>query len=427
MAPVSKEGIFESDLKLRLGDNVIALVVTNPQQVSRVVNQHIAVAELDENGRSVMAVKPTPSLSLLLPPKGTPLSHQQVPIQGRTDPGNRVRVNGKEASVEKDGAFSATADLPKGKSRLVVEVVTPEGYTGRVEREVEVKSESFFLMALADGEFGRISASGNLEGAGMSRSKEYYQKGRLAYYLKGMVQGKYLVTSAFDTGKRRFNQMFSDLDEKETDRFFTNIDPDKYYPVYGDASVVVFDAQSQGKFYLAVDGDDFHLLVGNYQTGLNDTELSAFNRTLYGGKMEYRSLSKSVYGAPDTQIVLFGAEVRQAHTQNTFRATGGALYYLSGRNVIEGSEKVHLEVRDSGAGLVLAKIDQSRDADYTIKYEEGRILFHQPISSVVDNNLLIHQQILGGHPVFIVVDFEHKVESLEKKGWGGRARRQIGD
>lgn len=425
--PVSSEGIFEGETALRIGENIVGIVVTNSNQVTRIVNERIVLSDRDGKGKWIMAVKPVPQLSVLLPPKGSVLSHPLLPIRGMTEPGNRVRVNGKEMTIEKSGLFTGAADLPEGKSALVIEVTDSEGYNGRIEREVEVKSQSFFLMALADGEFGRISTSGSLEEAGAKKSREFYENGRLAYYLKGTIQGKYLITSAFDTGKQNFNRMFRDLDQKETDRFFTNIDPDKFYPIYGDASAVVFDAQSQGKFYLAIDGDDLHLLVGNYQTGMNDTELAAFNRTLYGGRFEYRSLSKTQYGDPDTRILLFASEVRQIHVQNTFRATGGSLYYLSSQNVVEGSEKIHLEVRDENTGLVLAQIDQTRDADYTFKYTEGRVLFNQPIASVVDNSLLIHQLVLQGHPVFVIVDFEYQAGSFQKKGYGGRVRQQIGD
>lgn len=426
-APVSPEGVFDRWLPLRVGENLFGIVVINPQQVSRIVNMRLVLSDRDEKGRWIMTIRPVPSLSVILPPKGAVLSHRQFQIVGTTAPDNQVRINGKEVRVAESGAFSDGVDLPDGKSLLVIEVVDPDGNSGRIEREVEVRERSFFFMALADGEFGRMTTTGGLESSGSGKETGFYEKGRLAYYLKGMIQGKYLITSAFDTGKRQFNQMFRDLDQKQTDRFFTHIDPDKFYPVYGDGSTVVYDAQSQGKFYLAVDGDDLRFLVGNFQTGMTDTELASFIRTLYGARFEYRSLSKTAYGDPDTRLILFASEVRRVHIQNTFRATGGSLYYLSARNVIPGSEKIRVEVRDKNTGLILTQIDQSRDADYTIKYEEGRLLFHQPISGVVDAASLIHSPNLLGHPVFIYINFEYEATRFEKKAIGGRVQRWIGD
>ena len=89
-----------------------------------------------------------------------------------------------------------------------------------------------------------------------------------------------------------------------------NIDPDRLYPVYGDTSTIVYDTESQGKFYLAVKSDEIDALVGNYALALDDTELASYHRTLYGGRLDYRSVSETRNGSPDTHIVLFGADTR---------------------------------------------------------------------------------------------------------------------
>ena len=189
----------------------------------------------------------------------------------------------------------------------------------------------------------------------------------------------------------------------------------------------MYDAESQGKFYLAVDTDEFHLLVGNFPVTYTDTELAAYQRTLFGGQAVYRSVSKTKYGQPDTLVAVFGAEVRQAHISDRLQATGGSLYYLSHQNVIEGNEQVTLEVRDKDTGLILSRLPQQQNVDYTVKYEEGRILFHRPISSVLESGTLIDRDILSGNPVFIQVDYETVLESFEKTAFGGRVRKQIGD
>jgi hypothetical protein len=93
------------------------------------------------------------------------------------------------------------------------------------------KEPPFFFMAMADGEFGHLYTSGNLKMAGERERDIYYDKWRIAYYFKGVVQGKYLITSAFDTKRNQFNRMFKNLDQEETERFFTHLDPDKFYPV----------------------------------------------------------------------------------------------------------------------------------------------------------------------------------------------------
>ena len=126
--------------------------------------------------------------------------------------------------------------------------------------------------------------------------------------------------------------------------------------------------------------------------------------------------------------MVFGAEVRTANAHNQFRGTGGSLYYLNHPKVVEGSEQVRLEVRDKTSGVLMAAIPQSRNIDYQIRYEEGRIIFSKPISSVVEDGVgLVDIALLSGHPVYILVDFEYDSGLFEDGAYGGRVRQQIGD
>jgi hypothetical protein len=143
--------------------------------------------------------------------------------------------------------------------------------------------------------------------------------------------------------------------------------------------------------------------------------------------MAYQSASKTKYGQPDTKITLFGAEVRQVHILDELHATGGSFYYLSHREVIEGSEQVTLVVRDVDTGLVLSRRPQQQNVDYTIKYDGGRILFNRPISSFAEDDTLIDQSLVPGNRVYIEVDYEASVDSFEKTAGGGHVRQQIGD
>lgn len=425
---VDQDGIFRGNVELPIGTTDFTLAAENSRGVARIVNLRMNVSDRDEEGQLIVEVEPVPYLTVSLPPKGVTLTNPSLPLSGHTDPGNRVYVNNRTVPVETDGSFRHTLTLERGKSNIEIRAVDPRGRTGSIVREVEVKKTDLFLLALVDGKVGMLKGRGYLKGAGLDKKREYYTEGRIAYYLKGVVAGKYLITSAFDTGVNEFERMFEDLDEVENDRLLTNLDPEKFYPVYGDNSSIVYDAESQGKFYLALDSDELHLLVGNYPLKYTDTELAAFNRTLFGGQVLYRSVSRTKYGQPDTVIGVFGAEVRQAHVRDLLRATGGSLYYLSKGNVIEGSEQVTLELRDKDTGLILARITQRQNVDYSIKYDEGRIFFSRPISSVSeDGNVnIVDRGLLSGNPVFIQVDYEIEVDSFEKTASGGRIKKQVG-
>ncbi len=425
--PVNSSGDFQALLPLSLGHNVCGILVENAQGASRIVNVDLLASDVDGDGNALIIAEAIPILTVDLPPPGVRLSTAHLRITGKTEPKNQVRANGQSLEVQEDGRFYGVVELPRGKSLLTVQVTDPEGRNGIIEREIDVARNELFLLAFAEGRIGEYIGRGHLEGTGVDDGRTFYVEGRAAFYLKGVIAGKYLVTSAFDSEKDRYEGIFRNIDLGKTERLLTNLDPDKLYPVYGDASSVTYDGESQGKFYLALESDEIGILVGNYPLSLSDTELAAYRRTLYGGQATYRSASKTRFGKPDTEIVFFGAELRQLHVRDELSGTGGSLYYLSHSDLIEGSEQVTLVVRDKITGLVLRRETQQQNFDYTIKYEEGRIMFRRPISSVEPDGDLVDREILSGDPIFIEVEYEVRADFFQENAFGARGRRQLGD
>lgn len=421
------DGSFFTELRLKMGDNTYGLLVRNQAGYSRIANLLVRVSDRDRDGKLVVTVNPIPNLTLKLPPKGVRITTPKLTFSGSTDPGNKIQVNGKGVPVEADGQFTASLPLTRGMNKLRVTVSDVQGYTGIIEREYEYTDTNIFFLAFADSTISQIKGKGYLQGAGMAHQSEFTQEGRIAYYLKGTIAGKYLVTSAFDTGTNKIGSIFKNLDKSENDRLLTNIDPDKIYPVYGDSSTIVYDTQSQGKLYLAVDSDEIHLLLGNYPLNMSDTELAAYQRTLYGGRFAYQSKEKTSYGQPQTKVELFGAELRQAHVRDELAATGTSLYYLSHKDLIEESEQITIVIRDKNTGLLLSSQTQQQGVDYSIKYDQGRLLFNRPVSSVSQASTLINQALLTGNPVYIQADYETRLESFKKTAMGGHVRKQLGD
>jgi uncharacterized repeat protein (TIGR01451 family) len=420
-------GVFRADLNLGLGYNSYGVMVRNAAGASRVVNLLLTAANQDADGRLLIVVERQPDLTVALPPAGAPLVSETYPIAGVTDPGNRVKVNGQDVPVAADGSFRYSAPLPRGSSHLLIQAIDRAGQTSTIERDVERVPQKLFLLALADGTVGQLRGNGFIDGAGRLKDTGFYADGRLAWYLKGYVAGKYLVTSAFDTRTRGFEKILVDVDDNGNDRLLTNLDPDRLYPVYGDSSTVVYDTQAQGRFYLAVEGDEFQAVVGNYAMSLDATELSGFQRTLYGARVQYQSVSRTRYGQPRTTVAVLGAEASQVHVRDELRGTGGSVYYLSHSDLIEGSEQVSLAVRDATTGLVIARLPQRRNLDYTVKYREGRILFARPVSSVLDDGGLVSATVLPGSPVTLEVDYETRVQGLDRSATGGRVQQHLGD
>lgn len=424
---VAADGRFETELALRRGLNLFSVQARNAARYARLIDLRIEVVTQDEQGRLLLMAHEVPRLTVELPPEDVELRSSLLVVSGETAAANRVEVNGQAVAVQGDGHFNTTVTLPAGTSTLDIGVTDPAGNSGHIRRKVTVRDSQFFMLAFADGKLGQMRAKGYLQGAGMDTPSAYYSEGRVAYYLKGMIAGKYLVTSAFDSGTREFGELFDDIGRGENQRLLTNLDPDKLYPVYGDDSTVIYDAQSLGKFYLAIESDELNALIGNAPIALTDTELARYQRTLFGGRVTYRSLARAPDGRPDTEVMLFATEARQINVRDELRATGGSLYYLSHDRIVEGSEQVTLVVRDQHTGLTLTRRPQQPNVDYTIKYVEGRILFTRPLASVEADSRLIDRALLGGNPVTIEVVYEADTSLFESTASGGRVRRQLND
>src|SRR6185436_20825180 len=103
--------------------------------------------------------------------------------------------------------------------------------------------------------------------------------GRAAFFLKGKIKGEYLLTAGFDS-------------EKETSaRLFRDIQPDEFYPVYGDSATRGFDAQSTSRLYVRVDKKKCYLLYGDYLTAAHSETraLGNYSRSLTGIREHYEN------------------------------------------------------------------------------------------------------------------------------------------
>jgi len=369
------------------------------------------------------------SLPLVLPGESQDftLIGSTVKIKGLTNQDNKLTVNGRGVTIQKDGTFNEEIIVPLGDTEILVAVEDPKGNTKVYRRTIKAKENHFFLVGIADGTLNFVDAA---DGINLERDTKHFDDGihtdkKISYYLTGKIQGKFIIKSALDT------------DKSTQEKLFTNIDPDKYYPVYGDNSTVAYDVNSQGKFYMLVEWDKSGLVFGNYQTQIGDegSPLISYNRTLYGGKAHFETTQRTIYGEPLVDATLFIAEANQYAGHSELMATGSSLYYLRHRNITEGSEQVSIEVRDKRSGMTLHSIRQSQNTDYEIKYDEGRILFKRPVLSIATSDTVISTIILEGNPVYIVLNYEYKNqeafplsdEDLDNRTGGLRLSQHIGD
>jgi len=320
----------------------------------------------------------------------------------------RVNVYDEEVSVEKQ------QDRKDRRKKRGQALVTEPTYS----KTVKVGDDYFFLVAMGDAKAGYTFHSGNIDAIRHDDSfrEGFWSEGKLAYYLKGKIKGKYLITSSLDT-------------ERDKKELFRKIDPDKYYPVYGDASTTNYDAtNTQGMFYALIEWDKSSAQWGNYDTDFSDTEFAKFNRSLYGGKVHYESLASTKFGKPSTKLVVFQAKAQQRAAHNEFLGTGGSLFYLKHKDVIEGSEKIKIEVRDKTTGLVLDEKEMQEGVDYEIDYPQGRMIFWKAVSRIIESESIISSQLLDGNPVYVVVDYEYETkDKYDEATFGVRTQKALTD
>ncbi len=400
-----------------------------------------AVVILDPSGKEVGRMQRT--VHYAGPPIRATLLEQQSHLvaDGKTPPIVAVRLMDKDGYPTREGlvgdfsvdppfapyrdetdsqALSLTGlDLYKphykvGRDGIAYVKLQPTSQSGEVvlrlpfiERTQEVRlwlqpeQRDWILVGLAEGTVGYDSVSGNMENLDDALGEDgLYDDGRLAFFAKGRIKGKWLLTLAYDSTK-----------DKDQQRLDQTIDPDTYYTLYGDATRQGYDAASREKLYLKIERDQFYALFGDFTTGLTVTQLSRYSRSLTGLKSELRTEHYS--------FNLFGSETDQVFMKDEIQGDGtSGLYRLSRRKLVINSEKVIIETRDRfRSEVILASRGLARHVDYNIDYDAGTIFFKEPIYSR-DQNF---------NPVFIVVDYETRDTTYEAYNYGGRGAVKLLD
>lgn len=400
-------------------------------------DNRIEVAAFNANGAKVG------DLSRSIHYSGPPVSASVVPersrliADGRTPPVVAVRLLDKDGHPAREGVIAEYAvDPPELSRRRVDELrqspliepatdrqrftvgedgmalieLQPTTRTGDAALRINLaggmqelrlwlkpEERDWILVGLAEGTAGYNTATGNMEGlSAADAGDKLYSDGRLAFYAKGRIQGKWLLTIAYDSARKG---------KQDGRGLFQAIDPNQYYTLYGDATWQQSDAPSSRSLYLKIERDQFYALFGDYATGLTVTELSRYNRAFTGLKSELKS--------EKLDVTVFASDTDQAFVKDEIRGDGtSGLYRLSRKSIVLNSERVAIEARDRFRSEVIVSTSRlSRWLDYTIDYENGTIFFKEPVPSR-DGNF---------NPVFIVVEYESFDPSDTSWTYGGRA------
>ncbi|KKM17479.1 hypothetical protein LCGC14_1675340, partial [marine sediment metagenome] len=314
-----------------------------------------------------------------------------------------------EPERQSSGALEGRASYIIGYGGIAYLKLYPTTKTGEAvlrlklkDNEQEVRAwldpelRDWILVGVAEGTAGYNTLSGNANSQKEHDIEDnYYQDGRLAFFAKGTIKGKWLTTISYDSDKEPYSEY----------NRHNSLDQNSFYTLYGDTTREGQEAISARKLYVKIERKQFYALFGDYNTGLTVTELGRYNRSLNGFKSEYKG-KRYEYN-------VFASETSQAFIRDEIRGDGtSGLYHLSRGNIVMNTDKVTIEVRDRNRSeVVLSSTAMTRFSDYTIDYDDGTMFFKEPVEN----------RDFDMNPVYIVVEYESYDGSDSSINYGGRA------
>ncbi|WP_445357405.1 OmpA family protein [Microbulbifer sp. ANSA002] len=365
--------------------------------------------------------------------RNIPLDGNSVLVNGaEVPPGHTVWLAGNPVPVNEQGQFVAEQIFDPGMHTVEVAVLDQEGNGELFLRDLEFAKNDWFTVGIADLTIGYDKTNG--PAALVTGDETHYDNsvsydGRLAFYTSGGFGEGWRLSASADTEEGPVDDLFSNFMEKTPDALFRRLDSDLYYPTFGDDSTVVEDAPTSGKFYVKLSKYDDYGLWGNFKATYADNELAQIDRALYGANGHFESDAMTSFGEKRFQVDAFGAEPGTIAGRDEYRGTGGSLYFMRHQDILNGSERLRVEVRDKDSGLVLAVKNLSPVIDYDIDYIQGRVLLNKPLSALANDNLLIQDGSYNGNPQYLVARYEYTpgFEEMDTLAFGGRAHYWFGD
>ena len=361
------------------------------------------------------------------------LSSGTVSVRGSgISEAQEVWVAGRPIPVDKSGTFIAEEILPQGLHTVEVAVLDKEGRGELYLRDLEFEEKDWFYVGMADLTIFDGQSNGPIDlfqGANTSTDPDSNVDGRLAFFVNGKFGDHWRVMASADTREGSIENMFSGLMDKSPDAFFRRIDEKYYYPTFGDDSTVEELAPTMGKFFVRVSQDDNYGQWGNFKIGYVNNELAHVDRGLYGANVHFQSDGTTDFGEQRFAADAYAAEPGTVGSREEFRGTGGSLYFLSRQDLLTGSERVRIELRDKDSGIVTGVVNLAPMTDYEIDYLQGRVVLTEPLASTANDNLLVRSGAVSGDEAYLVVRYEYSpgFDAIDALSVGGQAHYWLGD
>ena len=242
-------------------------------------------------------------------------------------PDQTVLVAGQPTPVDSSGNFVTETILPTGLHTVEVAVLDEEGSGELYLRDLEFKQNDWFYVGMADITLSADETNGPvdlLQGENSTFNFDDTSTGRLAFLVNGRFGDQWKLTAAVDTQEEPLDNLFSNFMNKSPDSLFRRIDPDYFYPTFGDDSVVEQLAPTMGRFFVKLSQRENYGQWGNFNIGYMNNELAQVDRGLYGGNFHYQSPSTTSFGEQRFAFDTFIAEPGTVPSWEEFRGTGGS-------------------------------------------------------------------------------------------------------
>ena len=239
-------------------------------------------------------------------------------------------------------------------------------------------AREWVLVGLAEGTVGYEALAPHAQPVDGQAPEDVVTDGRLSFYAKGQIRGEWLLTLGYDS------------DRSDDLSFRQQIDPNRFYTLYGDGAEQAFDNETSRQLYVKLERDVAALLLGDFDTEMSRGELTRYSRRLNGVKADYYK--------GNWKASAFGANTDQGFLLDTIAGDGtSGVYRLSRGGLVRNGERVRIVVRDRFAiDQVLNTTNLTRFVDYSIDYTAGTLIFKRPIES----------QDSEFNPQFIEVEYE---------------------
>lgn len=342
-------------------------------------------------------------------------------------PSGTVTIMGERVPVDASGRFVVQRILPPGPHMVDVQVKEGGHVVTDVGRSIDIPEDEWFYVAIADVTIAK-KLEDELDGT-VAEEDEIDVDGRLAFYLKGRVKGRTLITASADTGEGDIEDIFKRLDEKDPRQVLRRLDPEDTYLVYGDDSTSFDDTPTSGRFYIRVERDQSSAIWGDFDADVSSGQLVNNSRRLYGAKLDYKSLQTTERGAPKVAATVYAAQPDTRPQRDVLQGTGGSAYFLSREDINFASETLRIEVKDRDTGRVLERRNLIAGRDYSIDYIQGVVILTDPLNSSRATGSVVADNPIGDTLVELVVDYEYTpgLDDVDGSSAGGSVEAWVND